>query len=171
MRRVLDPLARVPGVRRALLISRDGVPITSLEGAGPSGAPGDDEVALAGLVAGLGAELFRAVDPLSWGRPRRVVLRAARGTLVLCMTERLSVCVELERGMTAEQVRLPLQAVEARLERALDRDRDAATPGAGAAPRPEPPGLFPGAAHHDPDAPSDIETTSGSRVPETTTDN
>jgi predicted regulator of Ras-like GTPase activity (Roadblock/LC7/MglB family) len=164
----------VPGVRRALLISRDGVPLTSLGPQEPSAQPAadaaDDEGAFAGLVAGLVAELGRAVDPLSWDRPRRIVLRAARGTLVLCLTERLSVCVELERGMAAEDVRLPLQAVLARLERATDRDRDAARPSA-AAPQPEPPGLFPGATDASSGASPGAETPGGSRVPETTTDN
>jgi len=169
MKRVLDPLAQVPGVRRALLVSRDGVPVATLEGVS-GGGPAEGAEAFAGLVAGLAQELSRAVDPLSWDRPRRVVLRAARGTLVLCLGDRLSICVDLERGMTAEDLSLPLQAVEARLARELDPTREASAPGVSADPKPEPPGLFPGGSSSDSGQRPEADPTRESRVPETTTD-
>lgn len=186
MKRVLDPLAHVPGVRRALLISRDGVPITHLDGGAAAEAGGstswavssEDLSAFAGMATGLMAEIHRAVDPLSWGMPQRIVLRAARGTLILVGTQRVTLAVELERGMAAEELRLPMESTIARLRRALERSAPGEpkpvaaqrhTVAAGDATTDEPPGLFPGATEAS-DAGSDTSASFGTGVPETTTE-
>lgn len=179
MKRVLDPLARIPGVRRALLISRDGVPITHLspkhagvakdERAWADSA--EDESAFAGMATSLLNEIHRSVDPLSWGRPQRVVMRAARGTLVLLVTERVMISVELDRGMSADELRLPMEAVLARMERTMTRDAEAKPAFTGVLASDEPPGLFPGAEHPALDTPSTYQMPSGNEVPETTTEN
>ena len=159
MRKVLEPLGHVPGVRRAMLISRDGVPIVTLQGAAAkTGEPStagwhdsaDDANAFAGLATGWLTEVQRAVDPMSWNTPVRLVLAAARGTLILLVSERATISVELERGMAAEELRLPMEAALARMQRALRRrddknaTRDSAKSG-------EIPGIFPGQREPDVD--------------------
>jgi predicted regulator of Ras-like GTPase activity (Roadblock/LC7/MglB family) len=179
VKRVLDPLARIPGVRRALLISRDGVPITHLSPEQPAATKderawsdsAEDESAFAGMVTSLLNEVHRSVDPLSWDRPKRLVMRAARGTLVLLVTERVTISVELVRGMAAEELRLPMEAVLARMERATTRDTGEKPTFTGALPSEEPPGLFPGAEHPALDTPSTLQLPTGNEVPETTTEN
>jgi predicted regulator of Ras-like GTPase activity (Roadblock/LC7/MglB family) len=152
MRKVLEPLGHVPGVRRAMLISRDGVPIVTLQGAaakaGESSAAGwqdsaDDANAFAGLATGWLTEVQRAVDPMSWNTPVRLVLAAARGTLILLVSERATLSVELERGMAAEELRLPMEAALARMQRALRRREDRIAT-ADSTKSGEIPGIFPG---------------------------
>lgn len=130
MREVLEPLARVPGVRCAVMVSADGVPIAVQGCASPrakerdplrfAGSP-EDLTAFAGLAAGWLNEIRRAVDPLTWDPPQRVVLRAQRGTLVLLTTRGAILAVVLDRGMAAEELRLPMEAASARLQRMLRR--------------------------------------------------
>jgi len=152
MRKVLEPLSHVPGVRRAMLISRDGVPIVTVQGAaaksGEASSAGwhdsaDDANAFAGLAAGWLMEVQRAVDPMSWSTPARLVLAAARGTLILLISERATLSVELERGMAAEELRLPMEAALARMQRALRRREDR-SPARGSVKSNEIPGIFPG---------------------------
>ncbi len=151
MKKVLEPLAHVPGVRRAILIAPDGVPIVSVtnhvtrkdDGEGASWHDSADDLnAFAGLAIGWMTEVERSVDPMSWSTPGRLVLRAARGTLVLLRGKRVLLSVELERGMAPEELRLPMEAALARLDRTLRRDtRDATQPSADPQ---EIPGIFPG---------------------------
>lgn len=179
MKRVLDPLARIPGVRRALLISRDGVPIAHLSPKQVEGSKeerdwadsAEDESAFAGMATSLLNEIHRSIDPLSWGRPQRLVMRAARGTLVLLVTERVVISVELDRGMGAEELRLPMEAVLARMERSMTRHKEAKPAFTGVLASEEPPGLFPGAEHPALDSPSTYQMPSGNEVPETSTEN
>ncbi len=128
MKRVLDPLAHVPGIRRAVLISKDGVPITHIQSAQVAERSeevhrdtADDLSAFAGMATGLLTEVHRSVDPMSWEDPERLVLSGARGTLVLHVTERVTLAVELERGMAPEELRLPMESVLDRLRRSLAR--------------------------------------------------
>ncbi|HIG11221.1 MAG: hypothetical protein ABGY71_07180 [bacterium] len=153
MKRVLEPLAHVPGVRRALLISHDGMPIVSLTpessaGSNTQGTPwhdsADDSEAFAGLALGWLAEVQRVLDPMSWTVPVRLVLRAARGTLVLVVCERMVLSVELDPGMAAEELRLPTAAVLGRLERTLRSKSQPKVPAAESSE--EIPGIFPGVA-------------------------
>lgn len=128
MKEVLEPLARVPGVRFAVMVSADGVPI-AVQGsrakqpaeADPlrwGGSP-EDLNAFAGLAAGWLNEIRRSVDPLTWDPPQRVVLSAQRGTLILLSTRGAILAVVLERGMSPEELRLPMEAASARLLRML----------------------------------------------------
>lgn len=177
MKKVLDPLKQVPGVRRAMLISRDGVPITYLANSDQLGRvdprpwtdSSEDSSAFAGMATSLLMEIERSVDPLSWAPPERVVLRSARGTLILLRTERATLTVELVRGMAPEELRLPMESVVARLQRALSRDTNTNTAAAIATVEEEPPGPLPGGGEGTKD-PSRQESPTGSEVPETTTD-
>lgn len=130
MREVLEPLSRVPGVRHAVMVSADGVPIavegraTTREGESDPmqlGTSPEELAAFAGLAAGWLNEIRRAVDRLTWDPPQRVVLRAQRGTLVLLTTRGAILVVVLERGMEPEELRLPMEAASARLQRMLRR--------------------------------------------------
>ena len=128
MKEILEPLARIPGVRTAVLVTSDGVPIAVRGQVGSMDAldrerdwvdSAEDLDALAGLAAGWMGEIKRAVAPLSWHSPRRMTLRATRGTLVLQQTHGAVLLVILDRGMRAEELRLPMEAAEARLQRIL----------------------------------------------------
>lgn len=151
MKKILEPLSHVPGVRRAMLISNDGVPIVSVsnradreQGEESAGwvDSSEDANAFAGLAISWVAEVQRSVDPMSWNSPGRLVLRAARGSLVLLCSERAMLAVELERGMAPEELRLPMEAALARMQRTLRRTSKAAASGES----PEIQGIFPGQA-------------------------
>lgn len=151
MKEVLEPLAAIPGVRTAVLVTNDGVPIAVQ---GDVGRTEDDEEpepesfpslstrdalspreplepnadriddsdrlnALAGLGASWLGEISRTVAPLSWGAPQFMVLRAARGTLMLMQAPNSLLLVLLEGGMLAEDLRLPMEAAVARMQRVL----------------------------------------------------
>jgi predicted regulator of Ras-like GTPase activity (Roadblock/LC7/MglB family) len=124
---VIEPLSRVPGVRSAALVSSDGVPVV-VKGrcAHAEAAPESTEEnadALAGLASSWLAGLKSAVAPLSWETPRRVVLRAARGTLVLLHADAAVLLVLLDTGASPDELRLPMEAAVARLKRVLSRAR------------------------------------------------
>ena len=178
MKRVLDPLAHVAGIRRAVLISKDGVPITHLQSAQAAERPGgvhrdtaDDLSAFAGMATGLLTEVHRSVDPMSWEDPERLVLRGARGTLVLHVTERVTLAVELERGMAPEELRLPMESVLDRLRRSLARKsvRSEEPSSEGEHESEEPPAPLP-AQDPEPDDPPATDTSTGTEVPNTTTE-
>ena len=136
MKHVLEPIARTPGVRLAMIVTPDGVPITvhgerRKSNEGPrSGAPerrqrdhgvdsADDVHAMAALGSGWMNEVTRAVAPLSWSVPQRLVLRAARGTLIAMQAPGALLLVVLESGMRAEDLRLPMEGAVARMQRHL----------------------------------------------------
>lgn len=177
MKRVLDPLAQVPGVRRAMLISRDGVPITYLTNADELGRvdprpwadSSEDVSAFAGMAASLLAEVERSVDPLSWNAPQRIVMRAARGTLILLRTERATLTVELVRGMAPEELRLPMESVVARLNRVMVRDQSSNTAASAAMNVDDPPGALPSQVV-EPGTELGSDRSSGNEVPEITTE-
>lgn len=152
MKKVLEPLTLIPGVRLAAVISPDGVPIAVLPGAGPQKnreeqdevdviAAAEDHNAFAGFAAGWLSELAHAIGQMSWTAPRRVVLRATRGALVVHQGPVAILLVVLEHGVSAEELRVPLEGANARMQRLL-RPRESAPPPA--APPNEPlPGIFP----------------------------
>lgn len=129
MKHVLEPLARTPGVRLAALVTPDGVPITvhgskrrENDGAKDSlleKSAADDADALAALATGWIGEIQRAIAPLSWDEPRHLVLRAARGTLVVMPAPGALLVVVLESGMRAEELRLSMEGAVARIHRHL----------------------------------------------------
>jgi predicted regulator of Ras-like GTPase activity (Roadblock/LC7/MglB family) len=128
MIRVLEPLAQIPGVRMALLVAPDGVPVVvrgkaaeiDADAEGPDSIlSGETADSLAALATGWLGELSRLVAPLSWDAPQRVVLRAARGTLVMVNAPASVLLVILDRGMAPEELRLPMEATVARMQRIL----------------------------------------------------
>ena len=153
MKKVLEPLTLIPGVRLAAVISPDGVPIAVLAGAGPQKsreeqdevdviAAAEDHNAFAGFAAGWLSELAHAIGQMSWTAPRRVVLRATRGALVVHLGPVAILLVVLEHGVSAEELRVPLEGANARMQRLLRGPGDTASPPA--APPTQPlPGIFP----------------------------
>lgn len=156
MKHILEPLTRVAGVRTAALITADGVPIAvheaprrsraEVRGEKPESANGgsgaaDDLNELAGLATSWISEVARAVAPLSWEAPRELVLRAARGTLIVKQAPRALLLVVIDGGMKAEELRLPMQVAVARMERHL-RDLDLKNT-ATSLDVDQPPGIFP----------------------------
>lgn len=136
---VLEPLAELPGVRLVMLVTSDGVPI-AVPGKASQSA-GDDELtissdgaaldlgrddALAAIATGWLGEIQQAVAQNSWNEPSRVVLKGARGTLVLQRAKNSILFVLLARGLAAEEVRLSMKGAIKRLERNVNnagRDR------------------------------------------------
>jgi predicted regulator of Ras-like GTPase activity (Roadblock/LC7/MglB family) len=110
----LEPLARLPGVEFVLLISHDGVPIAHVHRA----ADPIHEESLAALAAAWLNDIGAAVAPLGWHAPVRACLRGARGTLVLRRSESACLVVCLGRETSPEDVRLPMDGILARIERA-----------------------------------------------------
>lgn len=138
MKQLIEPLTRIPGVRTAALLSKDGVIIAMHRSAdsrqrGPQrpqrsdaateeGGAGDaslDPNALAGLATGWISEITRAVAPLSWQTPTHIVLRAARGTMIISDAPGAVLCIVLESGMQPEELRLPMEVTVARMQRHL----------------------------------------------------
>ena len=128
MKAILDPLALIPGVRMTALISEDGVPIVTARGAGRTQQEDEDpqnidqdEVlnSFTALAAGWLMEISRAVGQLAWSAPSRVVLRATQGEMVLQKAPGAVVLVVLERGVTAEELRVPMEGAIARMHRVL----------------------------------------------------
>ncbi|MFT7668409.1 MAG: putative regulator of Ras-like GTPase activity (Roadblock/LC7/MglB family) [Planctomycetota bacterium] len=177
MKKVLDPLAQVPGVRRAMLISRDGVPITYMTNSDqvsrgdprPWADSSEDVSAFAGMAASLLSGIERAVDPLSWEAPQRIVMRAARGTLILLRMERATLTVELVRGMAPEDLRLPMESVVARLQRLFPRESSTVTSAPVVEDVEDPPGPLP-SENVKPDMRLGLKTPTGNPVPESTTE-
>ena len=128
---VLDPLASQPGVILAALISDDGVPVavpgTKVDSGSEAGALSDSD-ALAAMCAGWLDELTDSMSLLSCDAPRRVVLRAARGSLLLLRTSGAVLLVVLEPGLGPEELWLPMEGVAARIQRILRGMGEAAVP-------------------------------------------
>lgn len=141
MKNLIEPLTRIPGVRTAALVTTDGVLMAMHTSAhnsrgaleAPSAENSDpaeksersssdaalDPHALAGLATSWLSEIGRAVTALSWQAPRHLVLRAARGTMIVCEAPGAILCVVLESGMQPEELRLPMGVTIARLQRHL----------------------------------------------------
>lgn len=121
MRALLEPLATLPGVQIAMLVSEDGVPIVirgeTREEGGKENV--DDAEVLAGLTAGWIADVCRAIAPISWNPPRRLLLRASRGTLIAMQAPRALLVVVIGRGVQPGELRLPMESAIARMERDL----------------------------------------------------
>jgi hypothetical protein len=122
----IQVLADQPGVDLVMLLSDVGVPIATVRGSARNDAAGenDPEVAskddaLAAMAAGWLNDLRLAVGPLSWEEPTRIVMRCARGVLVMRRTRGAVLLVRLVRGLSPEDVRLPMEGVVKRIERSL----------------------------------------------------
>ena len=116
----LQTLADLPGVRLVMLTSPDGVPIATPGGPdGASSAGLGSEEALAALTAVWFSDVSRHAGQLSWNAPRRAVLKAARGTLVLQRMHNSVLLVLLARGTKPEDVRLAMDGTSARIDRSV----------------------------------------------------
>jgi len=146
VRALLEPLATVPGVQIAMLVSEDGVPIVVRGEARQEGQESvDDAEVLAGLTASWIADVCRAVAPISWNTPRHLVLRASRGTLIAMQAPRALLVVVIGRGVQPRELRLPMESAIARMEREIRGGNQRAS---GATPAPadetaQPEGIFP----------------------------
>ena len=176
MKEVLVPLARIPGIRVAMLCSEDGVPIAvrgrisrEQDAGGNSPAFGDsaeDLNALAALAAGWIGELTRSIAPLSWESPRRVALTATRGTMIVLHGPGAFLLVLLESGVHPEELRLPMEAAINRMQRVLRGMGRDSVPGS-AEEEHEPSGIFPGGRElRLATGPAGDPTTTGNQVPE-----
>lgn len=154
MKDVLEPLALIPGVRLAGLISSDGVPIAVIDGVGrrnetPTEREASDDFddlhAFAGIAAGWLGDVARSVGQLAWAPPRRLVLRATRGALILQHGPGAVVLVVLEQGVAAEELRVPMEGAIARIQRLLRTMGDTHEP-APAGVALDPPGVLPAGA-------------------------
>ena len=141
----LESLSRLPGVEFALLISHDGVPIAHARGCSES----PYEESLAALTSQWLNDLRQFVAPLGWHAPERAFLRGARGTLVLRSSESACLVVVLGRDAAPEDVRLSMDSVLARIERAR-HGRNQVAPGQEVLPASEPPSAFPSRGEHAP---------------------
>ena len=132
MKEVLHPLALVPGVRMAAMISPDGVPIAVMKSGTASTQPEEDQEgqspsiddddalnAFTALAAGLLGDIHRCVGQLAWNSPHRVVMRATQGALVLLQGPGAVLLTVLEHGTTPEEVRIPMEGAVARMQRKL----------------------------------------------------
>lgn len=171
MKTVLDPLARIPGVRLAALIAPDGVPIDIRRNeARNSGDKGkrenerepEDVDALSALSSSWIAEVSRAVAPMSWDVPKRLVLRAARGTLIVMQAPRALLVVVLEGGIHPEEMRLSMGVAIARMERHLRAIEPRSSGSTG--PQADPPGIFP--AQKESSIEAEPVHAKGNKVPE-----
>jgi predicted regulator of Ras-like GTPase activity (Roadblock/LC7/MglB family) len=133
VKQVLEPLARIPGVRLAMLVTPDGVPIFihgerragRRDDKGGTGrrrsdfgiSSSDDMQAWAALGSCWLRDVVRTVGPLAWNPPARVVLTAARGTLIVLQGPGAILLVVLDAGMSAEDLRLPMDGTLMRMER------------------------------------------------------
>ena len=122
---ILQPLSQIPGVRYAGVVTVDGVPIL-LPGSGGAlggedGRVGDtmDVNALAAFAYQWFDELGSLAEELTWDRPSRVVMKSARGTLVARTVRGGILIALLDRGVGAEQLRLPMEGAAVRIQRNL----------------------------------------------------
>lgn len=126
MKQVLEPLAVIPGVRMALLVSHDGVPVVVRGRDGDDGGvdlSSESGESLAALASGWLNGITRSLAPQSWDAPQRVVLRAARGTLIMLAAPGAVLLVHLARGARSEDLRLPMESAVARMQRVLRESR------------------------------------------------
>jgi predicted regulator of Ras-like GTPase activity (Roadblock/LC7/MglB family) len=125
MKDAIAPLAALPGVTLAMLVSQDGVPIVVRGDHRKEStdtfrdAHLEDADALAGLAAGWIADITRAAAPISWNAPKCLVLRAARGSLLAMQVPRALLVVVLGSGMRPADFRLAMESAAGRVERSL----------------------------------------------------
>jgi len=122
----IQVLADQPGVDLVMLLSDVGVPIATVRGSARRDGAGETDPeamgkddALAAMATGWLNDLRLAVGPLSWDEPTRIVMRCARGVLAMRRTRGAVLLVRLMRGLSPEDVRLPMEGVVKRIERSL----------------------------------------------------
>ena len=119
---ILEPISSIPGVRMAGLVTNDGVPIvapgTSTEEANQANATIDIQ-AMSAFAVQYFDELSRLTGELTWGRPNSVVVRGARGTLIVRTIRGGVLLALLDSGVSADQLRLPMDGAAMRIARVL----------------------------------------------------
>lgn len=162
MMQALKPLSAQPGVELVMLSTVDGVPIASCgkrsdEGcqdplAGDRGVGNDD--ALAAMALSWLGELQSSTSPLGWGDAERVLLRCARGSLILQRCRGAVLVIQLAPGVSSEEIRLPMAGAVARIERSTLSNSQAPSPASI-----DPPGALPSsgnaASDQDPSKPTE----------------
>ena len=147
MHDILQPLTVQPGVKLAAIISSDGVPVCVLER--PSMTDGQfvdctnssqpslegqriDPASLVALAASWVDDVMRAGGQIAWELPKRFVLAASQGTLMVQQGPNAHVMLVVEPGCDTGAFSLPLEAAVERLHRLLrdlgrfDPDQNAA---------------------------------------------
>jgi len=163
MMQALKPLSAQPGVELVMLATVDGVPIAScgmLSDEACQGAAAEDrrvgnDDALAAMALAWLGELQCSTSPLGWGDAERVLLRCARGSLILQRCRGAVLVIQLAPGVSSEDIRLPMAGAVARIERSSQSKSQAASPA-----NIDPPGALPssGKAASDPDPSEPTET-------------
>lgn len=156
MQEVLSGLTQLPGVKQAAVISSDGVPVCVLErSSSKSGEFVDctnssqpslegqriDPASLVALAASWVDDVMRAGGQIAWELPKRFVLAASQGSLVVQQGPNAHVMVVVEPGTSTDLVSLPLEVAVEQLHKLLrdlgrfDPDQNpAALPSAAPAP-------------------------------------
>ncbi len=147
MHDILQPLTVQPGVKQVAIISADGVPVCVLERS--SMANGQfvdctnssqpslegqriDPASLVALAASWVDDVVRAGGQIAWELPKRFVLAASQGTLLVQQGPNAHVMVVIEPDFDTGAFSLPLEAAVERLHRLLrelgrfDPDQNAA---------------------------------------------
>lgn len=123
---ILEPLAEIPGVRLVGLVTRDGVPVAVPGLCANSDGDGDartiDVEAAAAVATQWLSETTRAIGALTWPQPDRVVLRAARGCLVLVQSPGSVLMAITDTSVDLAELQLRMNGAAGRIGRAL-RDR------------------------------------------------
>ncbi|QDV07783.1 hypothetical protein Poly30_33160 [Planctomycetes bacterium Poly30] len=161
MHDILQPLTVQPGVKQAAVISADGVPVCVLErssmangqfvdctNSSQASLEGQriDPASLVALAASWVDDVMRAGGQIAWELPKRFVLAASQGTLLVQQGPNAHVMVVIEPDCDTGAFSLPLEAAVERLHRLL-RDLGRFDPDQNAAALPRPvPGTGPMAA-------------------------
>ena len=161
MQGILHELTQLPGVRLAAIISSDGVPLCVLERSGAAGADFIDctssgkislhgqriePASLVALAVSWVDDVMRAGGQITWEVPKRFVLAASQGVLVVHPGPNAHVMAVLEPGTSIGLVALPLDVAVERLQKLLrDLGRFDPDQTAAALPRYETPSPDPGA--------------------------
>jgi len=119
-----------------MLSTVDGVPIAScgprsdsarsLSHSNEVSAGNDDS--LAAMALNWLGELQSSTSPLGWGESERVLLRCARGSLLMQRCRGAVLVVMLARGVSSDDIRLPMAGAVARIERSNRSSAQAPTP-------------------------------------------
>ncbi len=134
MQEILSELTQLPGVRQAAVISSDGVPVCVLERSGGAGGQfidctsasqasleGQriDTASLVALAASWVDDVMRAGSQIAWELPKRFVLAASQGSLIVQQGPNAHVMIVLEPGTSTDLVSLPLEVAIERLHKRL----------------------------------------------------
>ena len=183
MQQILSEITQLPGVKQAAVISSDGVPVCVLERAGGVGAEfidctsssqtsldGQriDPASLVALAASWVDDVMRAGSQIALELPKRFVLAASQGSLVVQQGPNAHVMVVLDPGTSTDLVSLPLEVAVERLHKLLrDLGRFDPDQSPAALPSGRPDGSTSGAPASPMTSPSVADRDAGGRRPST----